>query len=167
MTPLLPRLVRNDPIPRELRPSKSAGKLLLRTYAPSAADVLPGFRRCASAEDSTGWVEHEEFLGQRHYARRKRCSELVLPKLMSSFEDFDGEEKHSGPVAHEVCTFQDVEILGTTTAAQNDICSSARRNRFFEPLNDTTGRPHRVFHTTPSPPIIRGVPTSGAPKEEE
>ena len=56
---------------------------------------------------------------------------------------------------------------GTTTAAQDDIRSSARRNRFFEPLNDTTGRPHRDFHKTPPPPITRGVCSSGAPKQEE
>ena len=63
--------------------------------------------------------------------------------------------------------FQDVEMLGTTTTAQDDIRSSARRNSFFEPLNDTTGRPHREFHKTPPPPIIRGVCTSGALKQAE
>ena len=118
-------------------------------------------------------------MGQRHYARWKRCSALVLPKLMSSFEDFDGEEEDAAPAAHKVGTLHDVEIrtgygqgrtgkiLGTTTAAPDDMCSSARRNRFFEPLNDTTGRPHRVFRKTPPPPTIRGVSTSGVPKQEE
>ena len=195
MTPLLPRLVRNDPISRELRSSKSSGRLLPHAHAHSAADVPPGFRRCASAEDSTGWVEHEEFLGQRHYSRRKRGSKLALPKLMSSFEDFGGEEEDSGPAAHMVGEFQDenaqgtpTQILGTTTAAQDDVRSSARRmdrSRFFEPLNalawqtlqqsgvatghplqhsgvellnDTTGR---AFRKTPPPPIIRGGSPAG------
>jgi len=168
MTPLaLPRLVRHDPISWELRPSKSARELLPRTHAHSAADARPGFRRCASAKDSTGWVEHEQFLGQRHYARWKRCSQHVLPKLMSSFKDFDGEDEDSGPAAHKVGKFQEEEILGTTTVAQHDICSSTRCNRFFEPLNDTTGLPNRVFRKTPPPPIARGVSMSDVPKQEK
>ena len=159
----LPRLVRNDSVARGLRSSKSAGELLPRSHALSAADALPGFQRCASAEDSTGWVGHEEFLAQRHStrsARRKRCAELVLPKLMSSFEDSDGEKDHTGPAAHTAGTLQDADFFGTTTPAQDDIGSSARRNRFFEPLNDTTGRPKRVFRKTPPPLIIRGGSTS-------
>jgi len=161
MPPLaLPRLVRNDSIARVLRSSKSAGELLPRSHAHSTADALPGVQRCASAEDSTGWVEHEQYLVQRHSTRRKRCAELVLPKLMSSFEDSDGEKEDAGSAAHKAGTLQDAEILGTTTPAQDDIASSARRDRLFEPLNDTTGRPKRVFRKTPPPPIIRGVSTS-------
>ena len=164
MPPLaLPRLVRNDSITRGLRSSKSAGELLPRSHAHSAADALPDFQRCASAEDSTGWVDHEEFLAQRcstRSARRKRCAEFVLPKLMSSFEDSHGVKEDSCPVSHTAGTLQDAEILGTTTQAQDDIGSSARRNRFFEPLNDTTGRPKRVFRKTSPPPITRGGSTS-------
>jgi len=148
MTPLaLPRLLRNDSVAWRLRSSKSAGELLPHTHTHAATDALLGMQRRASAEDSTGWVEHEEFLAQRHSTRRKRLAELVLPKRMSSFEDFHGE-------------LPGVEILGTMDPAQNDICSLARRNRFFEHLNDTTGRPKRVFRKTPPPPIIRGVPTA-------
>jgi len=161
MPPLaLPRLVRSDSIARGLRSSKSAGELLPRSHAHSAADALPGFQRCTSAEDSTGWVEHEEFLVQRHSTRRKRCADLVLPKLMSSFEDSDGEKEDSGHAAHTAGTLHDAAILGTTTPAQDDIGSFARRNRFFEPLNDTTGRPKRVFRKTPPPPTTRDVSTS-------
>ena len=183
MTPLaLPRLVRNDPTARGLRSSKSAGELLPHAHAHSAADALPVFQRCASAEDSTGWVEHDEFLGQRHSTRRKRCAELVLPKLMSSFEDVHCEEEAPSPAAHTVgklfkeILVPDEEILGTTTPAQDDMCPSAlergppvqaRRNRFFEPLNDRTGRPRRVFRKTPLPPTIRGVSTSGMLTGEE
>jgi len=38
----------------------------------------------------------------------------------------------------------------------------ARRNRFEEDLNDTTGRPKRVFRKTPPPPIKRTQSTSDA-----
>ena len=79
---------------------------------------------------------------------------------MSSFEDSDGDKEDSGLAAHTAGTLQDVEILCTITPAQDDIRSSARRNRLFEALNDTTGRPKRVFRKTPPPPIIRGDYTS-------
>jgi hypothetical protein len=78
---------------------------------------------------------------------------------MSSFEDSDSEKEESGPAAHTAGAPQDAEILGTTTPAQDDIGWSARRNRFFEPLNDTTGRPKRMFRKTPPPPTIRGGST--------
>jgi len=39
---------------------------------------------------------------------------------------------------------------------------SARLNRFEESLNDTTGRPKRVFRKTPPPPINRTQSTSDA-----
>jgi hypothetical protein len=78
---------------------------------------------------------------------------------MSSFEDSDGEKEDSEPAAQTAGTLQDAEIFGTTTLAQDDICTSARRNRFFEALNDTTGRPKRVFRKTPPPPIIRNGAT--------
>ena len=126
----------------------------------SLTDALPGLQRCVSTEDSTGWVEHEEFLRQRHSTRHKRCAELVLPKLTSSFADFHGEEDDSGPAAHTVGGVPDIQILGSTTSAQDDFCSSARHNRFFEALNDTTGRPKRMFRKTPPPPTIRGGSTS-------
>ncbi|KAJ1494318.1 hypothetical protein T484DRAFT_1766189 [Baffinella frigidus] len=40
-------------------------------------------------------------------------------------------------------------IPGTTSPAQDDTSSPARLNRFERPLNDTSGRPKRVFRQTP------------------
>ncbi|KAJ1473203.1 hypothetical protein T484DRAFT_1752270 [Baffinella frigidus] len=37
-----------------------------------------------------------------------------------------------------------------------------RLNRFEEPVNDTTGRPKRVFRKTPPPPTIREVSASAS-----
>ncbi|KAJ1485405.1 hypothetical protein T484DRAFT_1892619 [Baffinella frigidus] len=82
----LPRLVRDYVSPVH-PPSKSTDDLPPRTHAKSAEAALPGFQRCASAENSTGWVTPEELLVHRHATRRLHSD---MPKLTSSW-DVDAE----------------------------------------------------------------------------
>lgn len=46
---------------------------------------------------------------------------------------------------------QSTSKIHSAPPSQDAICASARRSRFEEPLNDTTGRPTRVFRKTPPP----------------
>jgi hypothetical protein len=118
------RLVRDDPDYQELRPYTSADDLLPRTYSKAAKATLPGFKRCASAETSTGWVTPDEFLSHRQFTRKRRCFSLSLPKLMSSLDDYDGalekdEEPEARPTAHQDEKHHDADLtpLPSSTAS--------------------------------------------------
>ena len=120
ITLAFPRLVRNDPImmARLGRTSSQGDSTTFdgRTAAP------PVFNRCASAENSAGWVTHDALLALRHFTRRKRGSLFVVPKLMSSFDDLNGglleemAEEHARP-AHQEIKHHDVELAPAPSAA--------------------------------------------------
>ncbi|KAJ1475194.1 hypothetical protein T484DRAFT_1910146 [Baffinella frigidus] len=70
--------------------SKSLNNLLPRTHA-KAADTIPGFQRCPSAEGSK--ESHEAHCARKHSMRRS--ASLPIPKLISAFD-----AAHLGDTSH-------------------------------------------------------------------
>ena len=92
----------------------------------------------------------------------KRRSNADLQKRFEPLNDTVGRSKHMfrtttpPPINRPYFTSE----IGGAAPSQEDVLGSARRNRFEEPLNDTTAQPKRVFRKTPPPP--RSTPLKAA-----
>ncbi|KAJ1468988.1 hypothetical protein T484DRAFT_1919802 [Baffinella frigidus] len=110
------RLVRDDCVSHEhLRP-KTLDDLEPHRHAKAATHTLPDFQRCASAEGSSGWVEHEELLWHRHALRRPRPL-FHFPRLMSSFDKADLDEAGASSAAHQEDKSHGAEFTPLPSAA--------------------------------------------------
>ncbi|KAJ1468851.1 hypothetical protein T484DRAFT_1853890 [Baffinella frigidus] len=94
-----------------------------------------------------------------------RHKDDARPDLVEPLNDTTGRTKrvYRTTPPPPIDRLQSAPAIGAATPSQDDVCGSAqvggsaRHNRFQElwvPLNDTTGRPKRVFRKTPPPSKI-------------
>ncbi|KAJ1469574.1 hypothetical protein T484DRAFT_1918989 [Baffinella frigidus] len=121
------RLVRDDCVSHKHLRSKTLSDLTPHMHAKAATNTFPDFQRCASAEGSSGWVEHEELLARRH-ALRRPCPLFHFPRLMSSFNEADLKEASASSAAPQEDKSHGAEFTPLPSAAASAAvtpCSSS------------------------------------------